>query len=619
METMKFASYELKRYAAQMGICPEVHLKTDVSAFDVSCFFQFDVRYDDAFSVEVKQGKGTITGINERSVLLGVYHFLKKQGCRFLRPGKDGEYIPFKEHTEDVSETWYAATRHRGTTNMYAGSGLGLFGILEYIDWLPKMMMNSFFIEFVDYYTTVCGWFRYSENPYRQRKDLKRETFDKYDSRIIEEMKKRGLIRHGAGHGWTVALMEGVSDMSRGVDNNVCKNTEILAEIAGKRDFFNEKPLFTNLCYSQPQVRKKIAESVYEYSLKHPEVDIIHVWLADYFNNFCECENCRKLSQADWYVRILNEIDEEFTRHGSDRKIAFLIYFELAYPPLVERIKNEKRFVMMFAPYGRNFLQTYEETQLADYVRKPLNQFAWSDMRMEYYLTQLKEWQKIFKGDSFVFDYSLFDRSYYAEMTDVYYTPLIYKDCNCLDQYGLNGRIECGDTKAMTPTALPFHAMAETLFYKNASYEEIEADYFASCYGDEKICQFLHKMSALLPSDYMMLKTALLTVQEQADLKEGLSLIEELRVMLLENVPENAYYMKNKWYFEEYLDILEYVLSAFLEMASGRSAKTMEEYIEEYRKLIFRKEGNMPMYLSGFPWFNHICSIFRNSDQYVEF
>lgn len=58
---------------------------------------------------------------------------------------------------------------------------------------------------------------------------------------------------------------------------------------------------------------------------------------------------------------LLNEIDEVFTEHQSDKKIVFLIYFELAYPPIKERIKNEDRFVMMFAPYGRDFTKAYRD------------------------------------------------------------------------------------------------------------------------------------------------------------------------------------------------------------------------------------------------------------------
>ena len=85
MKTLEFAQYELQRYAATMGINPEISFAVDVGAFDTSRFFRFDAKYDDAFSIDVKNGKGTIVATNERSVLFGVYHFLKRQGCRLVK------------------------------------------------------------------------------------------------------------------------------------------------------------------------------------------------------------------------------------------------------------------------------------------------------------------------------------------------------------------------------------------------------------------------------------------------------------------------------------------------------------------------------------------------------
>ena len=89
MDTLAFAAYELRRYTAAMGISPQVDFKVDADIFDSTRFFRFDARYDDAFMIEIKNGTGHITATNERAVLLGVYHFLKTQGCRYLKPGRE--------------------------------------------------------------------------------------------------------------------------------------------------------------------------------------------------------------------------------------------------------------------------------------------------------------------------------------------------------------------------------------------------------------------------------------------------------------------------------------------------------------------------------------------------
>lgn len=621
MNTMEFAAYELNRYAATMGIHIQVKLIVDAEQFDRTKFFRFDVRYDDAFVIDVKSGAGTITATNERAVLLGVYHFLKKQGCRFLKPGKDGEYIPLLERVQDVSETWYAKTRHRGTTDRVCHSdALGAEGMLAFIDWLPKAMMNSYFIELPDYYDDLKLALEHRKNPYKDAEELTYERYLQYDAWIVEEMKKRGLIRHGAGHGWTIMMMDGIDDITSKAVDAVCANPEILAEIDGERKTYNSKPLHTNLCYSQAKVRRKMAENVYAYSVEHPEVDFIHVWLADYFNNFCECENCRKLAQSDWYIKILNEIDEVFTAHGSDKKIVFLIYFELAYLPIQERINNEDRFVMMFAPYGRDFTKAYREWEEVPHAPAPLNQFKREYMHMGRYLYLLKQWQQIFKGDSFVFDYSLYDAVSHTEVTNVGFAPVPYQDCMDLTVYGLNGRIECGQTNAMTPTSLILYSMADAMFYGEKDFAEIEEDYFTVSYGEEqKVLPFLKEMSVVLPTKYMLCKTKLLTEEDAARLQGGLDRVREFKKEFINYMPTEAVHRQNCRYFREYLELLEFVFLVMRDKALGCSEEQIEEYIEKYRHLVFRKEEIMPLYMSGRSWLGHISLSFRNKKQENEF
>ncbi len=53
-----------------------------------------DASLDDAVHVRFSDGTGCIAGPNPRSVLLGVYRFLFELGCRWVRPGRKGEFIP---------------------------------------------------------------------------------------------------------------------------------------------------------------------------------------------------------------------------------------------------------------------------------------------------------------------------------------------------------------------------------------------------------------------------------------------------------------------------------------------------------------------------------------------
>lgn len=621
MNTLEFAAYELKRYTAAMGINPQVKLIVDIDQFDTTRFWRFDARYDDAFKIEVQNGIGSITATNSRAVLLGVYHFLKCQGCRFLRPGKDGEYIPMLDQAQDVSEICYAHIRHRGTTDGAGHSdALGAEGMLAYIDWLPKVMMNTYFIELPDYYKELTQRYEHTENPYREVENFTYEQYQTYDKWIIEEVQKRGLLRHGAGHGWTMAQMDGITDTSRKVVNQVCTNPEILAEINGERKLFNGKPIYTNLCYSKPEVRKKFAESVYDYAQAHPEVDFVHVWLADYYNNFCECEHCRKLAQSDWYIMILNEIDELFTARGSDRKIVFLIYFELAYPPIRERIKNEDRFVLMFAPFGRDFTKPYGYWEEIPHERAPINQFKKEYMHMGLYLHQLKQWQQIFKGDSFVFDYSIYNRAAHTEITDVGFAPIPHQDCVDLPEYGLNGRVECGYVNAMTPTSLVLYGMAHGMFYGQTDWDAIEKDYFDMAYGNEQpVLEFLKKMTGVLPWNYMRCITDKLTEEEKARLQNGPEQVRMFRQEFSSYMPKDVVHRQNCKYFREYLDILEFILQVMKEKVNDCTEEEMEGYIEKFRNLLYYKEAVMPLYMGTEAWFLYIQDGFRNKKKSSDF
>ena len=87
-KTVSFAGEELHRYLTRMlageegaffvflGVCGGAGEKTD------------------SYTVSVDSSGGRILGSNPRSVLLGVYDYLRYLGCRFLGPGKDMEVVP---------------------------------------------------------------------------------------------------------------------------------------------------------------------------------------------------------------------------------------------------------------------------------------------------------------------------------------------------------------------------------------------------------------------------------------------------------------------------------------------------------------------------------------------
>src|SRR5699024_1422879 len=90
--------------------------------------------------------------------------------------------------------------KHRGVCIEGADS---FENICDFIDWLPKIGMNSFFIQFENPYSFLKRWYEHEFNPYLEKEPFTNELAQEMSDRIDNEMQIRGLIHHRVGHGWT--------------------------------------------------------------------------------------------------------------------------------------------------------------------------------------------------------------------------------------------------------------------------------------------------------------------------------------------------------------------------------------------------------------------------------
>lgn len=231
---------------------------------------------DDAVAIQVEQGHGYITGSNERSVLLAVYRFLRELGCEWVRPGKEGERIP-RKYIENVNVCIREAAsyRHRGVCIEGADTYENVF---DMIDYLPKVGMNEYFMQFLVPKAFFERWYHHEANPYFEEESISREEVQAMVNSLEQEISKRGLSYHKTGHGWTCEPfgIDGTS-WDGNSHHEVSKEIkECLAEVDGKREFWNNIPLNTQLCYSDSKVRDKMTDAITDYCKKNPHVDVLH-------------------------------------------------------------------------------------------------------------------------------------------------------------------------------------------------------------------------------------------------------------------------------------------------------------------------------------------------------
>ena len=498
-ETIAFALSELNRYynilTADNGLIAEAKVIPEEFS---GGFEKYDPFFDDAYTVRAGFGRFEITASNERSVLLAVYGFLRKLGCIFTRPGEGGEVLPAVKKENFCGELRFRAKyRHRGVA---IEGAVSYENVAAMIDYLPKNGYNSYFLQFDNSYEFFERWYLHKSN-----EKLAPEPFDINEiyHKVVSEIKKRSLVLHSVGHGWTA---KAVGCSVTGWDKHECeKDNELLALVNGERKYFKDVPSNTNLCYSNPAAQEAFAKCVADYAENHPETDVLHVWLADDCKNFCECENCKGLLPSDSYVLVLNKIDEMLSARKIKTRIAFLAYCELLWAPVKYKIENEDRFILMFAPITRPFSQNIsDEAENSLYVKNEafvLNKSAFpGDLTRN--LAFLRDWKKVFKGDSFIFDYPLM-WEINKDISTLRLPEIIEKDVAGFEKLGLNGEISCQLQRAFFP-----HGYSQTVLGLELCGEKTDGDFkkrfFGGVYGDlsEKCLAFFEQTAKNLPVDY---------------------------------------------------------------------------------------------------------------------
>ena len=621
-----YAAEELKKYLRMMmPRCGEIAIKynpdaTDgfrlgvMSDFGLDTSESDDVTLDDILHIDTDKDGGIIAGSNPRSVLLAVYRYLNINGCRWLFPGIDGEFIPAK----DIEPTKYhkmADCRYRGQCNEGAEAQ---HLMVEVIDFMPKIGMNVFMIEFDNPRTYYNRYYVHEANEEnREPEPVNELTVLQWKRQCEAEMSKRGLQFHDIGHGWTAESFGIDTTIGWRKNDNVVVTDEArqyLAMIDGKRDLFKGVGLNTNFCMSNPKARAKVVKKVSDYAEISTNVDYLHVWLADASNNHCECDECRKKTPSDWYVTLMNDIDEELTKRNLDTRVVFICYTDTTWAPKTVFIKNPKRFSLLIAAISRDY--SVPVTQNIDTSKIKLTEYSERNKiklptTVDEYIAHGKKWQECCGVQSFVYEYHYWWPQY-RDLGLFSVSRLVHDDVKGYKSNGCNGVVEDASQRSYFPNGFCFFVYASTLYDTSVDFEALKEDYFSRAYGEDwrEVAAFFERIGEALDYKYMIQKQASTGDFYNPDMVEKIQsvakIVDDFEPFVKEhiNMPYRAQTVSYR-ILKRYLQLCKDVAEALALKAQGKEQEARERF-DKHRVEIGKHELEMEIcfdhnqYLSSF-------------------
>jgi hypothetical protein len=209
---------------------------------------------------------------------------------------------------------------------------------------------------------------------------------------------------------------------------------------------------------------------------------------------------------SDWYVMLLNEIDEALTRENLNTRVVFIAYHETAWAPLKEKIKHLKRFSFMLAAISRNYIQSVspvpQKVELKPYQLNVRGSFPTT---VEEFLAHADIWKDANKCPSLLYEYHFWYHEYH-DLGTLTYGKLIYDDVRGYKARGYNGIIEDGSQRSFFPNGFCFFVYASTLFDTSVKYEDLIEDYYSHAYGDiwKEVVALMQKLGDAADMNYVM-------------------------------------------------------------------------------------------------------------------
>lgn len=498
-ETIIYAAKELKKY---LDLVTDTMDYAVIKNVDMLCgtFFEntislgllddfgidstgvLDSELDDLVDVNIINGTGYISGSNPRSILFGVYDYFKSKGCAWIRPGINGEHIvKFDPKNHSFTYRKLADTRFRGEC---LEGGVKYEHILAVIEWAPKVHMNLFMIQGIVPYGFMSFWYKHYGNTRVPSEELPYDTIATLTTLIEKDARRCGLQLHALGHCYQF-MPYGIHQLAFNGKYNMTEEAKnAVALVNGERKFlFGGEPAYSQLCMGNDKVLEDQVNWLADYVESKPQINFLHIWLGDAFNNHCECPLCTPHHPSDLYVKMLNMLDKELTRRNLNTRIVFISYVDTLWAPLKERFENEKRFIMCTAISGRDYNKPYDDSEydgeIPVWVRNKYN--VSNDFALRRKMFQ--KWKEVFDGPNFVFEYHYYTM-HFNDPSTLKVAKNYYEDLHQLKPLGFGGMMNCQTQRIAFPIAFHVALCGEAQFDLSRSYKELEEEYFKNSFGE---------------------------------------------------------------------------------------------------------------------------------------
>lgn len=538
---------------------------------------------EDSVLIDVTGDKGIITASNPRAVLIGVYRYLRELGFAFVRPGKSGEIFPDTLKAERIYVCEKADTKIRAVciegADFYENS-------VDFIDWLPKIGMNSLHLQNFIPAMFYKRWFEISPNYHNKPIKMEESDIKGLLNMLVREMNKRGLILQRVGHGWTTEVFGISSNTWLEADSDVPDDVRPhLALVNGKREYHNGLPIGTNLCYGSEKTRKLLVDFAVDYCKKNPAVGIVHFWLADAGNNFCECEKCINYTASDLYAMLLNDLDEALTANDIKTRICIVVYCDNIWPPVSVNIKNPDRFILLFGPISRTYSKSYDSTQIgemAEYVRN--NSKTPNDLPS--LLAHIKGWQDKTGCETILYDYHyMWD---HFRVFGYWDTALrINEDIKQFEALKFDaGFISCQEMRVFFPSSFGQHVMANTLWNTKTEFEPaadkaLETEFGANC---GLVRDFLKNVTYLMNPKATRREESMIGEDKAVGFDKARLLADEFKLTARDNAASHTNSVQStSWKnIAVYSELLSLVCKCYAALSRQTYTSDLQETVKEF-------------------------------------